>query len=225
MTRGHRAAPVRAVERPEQAQMLVDREQRGEGVELGRVAESGGALHGAGAGPQQSGAHLQKGGLAGSVGADDGDHLASPHRQVEVGEHGAAAAAHAHAVQPQYDRTERPLRVPPAVAGAVLRDVLREGRGEVAGVQDGGAEQVRRGETRAGGLGAGVGDGAIDLLGDHAPRGQFGAQTAVPGVLGAHAFTSALIAAPSRTAEKAARKARHSSRRPASSVRPAEVSS
>ena len=47
----------------------------------------------------------------------------------------------------------------------------------------------------------------------------------VPGVLGAHAFTSALIAAPSRTAEKAARKARHSSRRPASSARPAEVSS
>ena len=221
MARGHRTAPVRAVESPEQAQMLVDREQRGEGVELGRVAEAGGALHGAGAGSQQSGAHLQEGGLAGSVGADDGDHLASPHRQVEVGEHGAAAAAHAHAAQPQHDRAERPLRVPPAGTGALLR----EGRGEVAGVQDGGAEQVRRGDARAGGLGAGVGDGAIDLLGDHAPRGQFGAQTAVPGVLGAHAFTSALIAAPSRTAEKAARKARHSSRRPASSARPAEVSS
>ena len=145
--------------------MLVDREQRGEGVELGRVAEAGRALHGAGADPQQSGAHLQEGGLAGPVGADDGDHLAAPHRQVEAGEYGAAAAAHAHAAQPQHDRAERPLRLPPASGGAVLS----EGRGEFAGVQDGGAEQVRRGEARAGGLGTGVGDGAIGLPGDHAP--------------------------------------------------------
>ena len=50
-------------------------------------------LHGAGLGPQVAGGDVEKGGLAGAVGADDGELLALDHVDVDVvGRHHAAEA-------------------------------------------------------------------------------------------------------------------------------------
>ena len=123
-----------------------------------------------------------------------------------------------------------------SVAGFVQwGDAVPQGRGELAGVQDGWAEHG--GRIEAGGLGlcTGVGGRALGLVGAQAPGAQFGVEAPVPGggikagcgIIGAagHERVSVVAVELSRMAEKAVRKERHSARRAASSVRPAAVSS
>src|SRR5690606_8753376 len=55
--------------------------------------------HGSGVGLVLAEKHLEQGGLAGAVGAEDGDELAGVDLQVEVAYEGAASARDGHAVE------------------------------------------------------------------------------------------------------------------------------
>ena len=104
MAGGDRSGAARTADGAEQPQVLIDGEQWGQGVELGRVAEAGGAFHSARARAQQAGADLQQGGFARTIGPDDGDDLAPAHRQIDCAEHGAAAPTGADVGQTEHDR-------------------------------------------------------------------------------------------------------------------------
>ena len=69
--------------------------------------------------------------------------------------------------------------------------VLLQSGGELAGVQDGGAEEGRWGGAGGGRLRAGVGNGALDLLRVQAASAQLAGEAAVPGGIGQAGFGAA----------------------------------
>ena len=155
--------------------MLVDGQQWSEAVELWGVAEAGRALDRAGARTQHPGAHLNESGLAGAVRADDRDDLPAAHRQVDGAQDGAPPASGADAAQAQDHLPEhRVLGVQRAGAALAQR------RGELAGVQDGGPEQIARGEARGVGVGAGGRECALGLVRVQPDAGEFASQAPVP---------------------------------------------
>ena len=103
MAGGDRSGAAGTADGAEQPQVLIDGEQWGQGVELGRIAEARGALHRARARAQQAGADLQQVDLP-LHWPDDGDDLAAAHRQTDSAEHGAAAPTGADVGQAEHDR-------------------------------------------------------------------------------------------------------------------------